>query len=268
MAALYSHTTRATGTTLTAAIYNADHENHITNGIPGQLDDYSANAAQMQSTADPGESGSESLATSLAGELERIRFILKEMGGNRTQWYTSGWEIGSGLLDANGNELLKFAKVASAVNELTATNAATGSGPILSATGGDSNIDINLTPKGTGDVVVNGDLRVTGATQTQNSKSENYTLVAADANNIVLHPAADTNDRTFTIPANASVAYAVGTYIVFVNEVNSLTIAITSDTLALAGTSTTGSRTLAANGIAVAQKVTSTKWIINGTGLT
>lgn len=47
---------------------------------------------------------------------------------------------------------------ASAVNEFTSNNAAAGNGPTLSATGGDTNIDINLTPKGSGGVVVNGKL--------------------------------------------------------------------------------------------------------------
>lgn len=47
-------------------------------------------------------------------------------------------------------ETQKWAGVASAVNELTVTNAAAGSGPTLSATGGDTNIDMNVTPKGTG----------------------------------------------------------------------------------------------------------------------
>jgi hypothetical protein len=94
MPALYSHTTRADGLVLTASIYNADHVNHITNGIPAQLDDYSSNAVQMQTTADPGEVGTESLATSLAGELERSRFMLKELGSlmqgsTLAQWYTS-----------------------------------------------------------------------------------------------------------------------------------------------------------------------------------
>jgi len=86
MAALYTHTTRATGLTLTAAIYNSDHQNHIDNGIPTQLDDYSTNVAQMQNTTDPGEVSSESLATSLSGELDRIRFTINEMKGT-TQWY-------------------------------------------------------------------------------------------------------------------------------------------------------------------------------------
>jgi hypothetical protein len=58
----------------------------------------------------------------------------------------------TGVNDTNGNELLKVTATASAVNELTLANAATGSGPTLSATGDDTNIDINITPKGTGEV--------------------------------------------------------------------------------------------------------------------
>jgi len=53
-----------------------------------------------------------------------------------------------------------------------------------------------------------------------------------------------------------------------VNEINTLTIAIATDTLVLAGAGTTGSRLLAANGIATALKIGATKWIISGTGLT
>lgn len=86
MAGLYSHTTRTTGTTLTAAIYNTDHQNHINNSVPLQFDDYSVSVAEMQTTTDPGEVGSESQATTLAGELARLRFILKEMRGC-DQWY-------------------------------------------------------------------------------------------------------------------------------------------------------------------------------------
>lgn len=89
MPALYSHTTRATGTVLTATIYNGDHQNHIDNGVPGQLDDYSSTAGQMQTATNPGGIGSESLATSLAGELERVRYVLKQLR-NGDQWYAQG----------------------------------------------------------------------------------------------------------------------------------------------------------------------------------
>ena len=88
MAGLYSHTTRASGLILTAAIYNTDHQNHITNHVPDQMDDYSATVSQMRTQTDPGESGTESQPSTLAGELERIRFILAEITGN-TYWYES-----------------------------------------------------------------------------------------------------------------------------------------------------------------------------------
>jgi hypothetical protein len=104
----------------------------------------------------------------------------------------------------------------------------------------------------------------------QNSQSAPYTLVLADSGKHILHPSADTSARTITIPANSSVAFAVGTAVTFINQDSAgvMTIAITTDTMRLAGAGTTGSRTLAANGIATAIKVTSTEWIISGTGLT
>lgn len=101
-----------------------------------------------------------------------------------------------------------------------------------------------------------------------NSQSTAYTLVLADSGKTILHPASDNNARTFTIPANSSVAYPVGTAITFVNLINTVTIAITTDTLYLAGDGSTGSRTLAAYGVASAVKVASTTWIISGNGLT
>lgn len=101
----------------------------------------------------------------------------------------------------------------------------------------------------------------------QNSQSADYTAVAADSGKHIYHPVADDNPRTFTIPANASVAFAIGTAITFVNDQNTVTVAITSDVLVWAEDGSTGSRTLAENGIATAVKVTSTRWIISGTGL-
>jgi hypothetical protein len=101
-----------------------------------------------------------------------------------------------------------------------------------------------------------------------NAQSANYTAVLADAGKAIYHPIADNNARTFTIPANASVAYTIGTVISFVNLINTVTIAITTDTMYLAGPGTTGSRTLAAYGCCTALKVDTTTWIISGTGLT
>lgn len=75
-----------------------------------------------------------------------------------------------GMLDVNGfglgdgtRELLTFTENGLAVNHLNIANAATGSGPTLSAAGDDANIDLNLIGKGTGQVVVGSGLSVTGA---------------------------------------------------------------------------------------------------------
>ena len=103
-----------------------------------------------------------------------------------------------------------------------------------------------------------------------NSQSADYTAVLADSGKTILHPSADTTTRTFTIPANSSVAYPVGTVLTFVNQNGAgvVTIAITTDTMRLSPAGTTGSRTLAANGVATCVKLTSTEWIITGSGLT
>jgi hypothetical protein len=102
----------------------------------------------------------------------------------------------------------------------------------------------------------------------QNAQSAAYGILASDAGKSIVHPITDNNARTFTIPANGSVAFPVGTTITFINMINTVTIAITTDTMYLAGAGTTGSRTLAAYGVATAIKVTSTSWIISGNGLT
>jgi hypothetical protein len=103
----------------------------------------------------------------------------------------------------------------------------------------------------------------------QNSQSAAYTTVLADSGKCIYHPTTDANARTFTIAANSSVAYPIGTVIQFVNMTSQVvTIAINTDTMYLAGTGTTGSRSLAQYGVANAMKMTSTTWIITGSGLT
>jgi sugar lactone lactonase YvrE len=103
----------------------------------------------------------------------------------------------------------------------------------------------------------------------QNSQSAAYTLVLADAGKHIFHPSTDANARTYTIPANSSVAYPIGTAITFINMTSQVvTIAITTDTMYLSAAGTTGSRSLAQYGSATAIKMTSTTWLISGSGLT
>ena len=98
----------------------------------------------------------------------------------------------------------------------------------------------------------------------QNIKSADYTLVIGDAGKQIFHPVADTNVRTYTIPANASVAFPIGTVVLFTveNSGTAVTISITSDTLVF-GAGTTGSLVVAPNNTLMAIKVTATKWMAN-----
>jgi hypothetical protein len=100
-------------------------------------------------------------------------------------------------------------------------------------------------------------------------QATDYTLTLTDGGKHIYHPAADTTGRTWTVPANASVAFAVGTAITLVNAPGAglVTLAITSDTLYLSGSGETGSRLLEASGIATLLKVGPTLWIISGVGL-
>lgn len=131
MAGLYTHITRATGTILTAAIYNADHQNHIDNDIPAMMDDYSVNLAQMQAQVDPGELGTENLATSLAGEIERFRFALKELKGT-TYWYESAVNL---ALISSANVFTQPQTITNNSAAITLTlNSNQGSGPLINLT--------------------------------------------------------------------------------------------------------------------------------------
>lgn len=100
-----------------------------------------------------------------------------------------------------------------------------------------------------------------------NPQSAAYSTVLADSGKSIDHPASDANARTFTI--DGSVAYPDGTCISFSNmAAQATTIAITTDTMYLAGTGSTGNRSLAQYGMATARKVLSGVWLISGVNLT
>lgn len=100
----------------------------------------------------------------------------------------------------------------------------------------------------------------------QNSQSAAYTFALSDCGKHVLHPSADTTARTFTIDSNTNLALPLGCAITIVNQNAGgvITVAITSDTMRLAGAGTTGSRMMAANCIATVLKIVATEWIISG----
>lgn len=89
------------------------------------------------------------------------------------------------ITDDSGNEYIKFSKSASAVNEITVTNTATGTSPLISATGGDTNLDLRLSGKGTGKVY-----HSTGAYQALQSTGDGATVTfdmsASNINSVTL----------------------------------------------------------------------------------
>lgn len=127
--------------------------------------------------------------------------------------------------------------------------------------------DVLMTPERTAEAIAA--LAITGVPLSR-SVSNTLTFAASDNGKFVLHPSSDASARTWTIDSNANLPLAVGTAITIVNGngAGALTIAITSDTLRLAGSTSTGSRTVAANGIATILKVGTTEWYITGTGVT
>ena len=99
------------------------------------------------------------------------------------------------------------------------------------------------------------------------AKTASYTVVLGDSGKTILLSSG--SSVTFTIDSNANVPYDTGTVLTFINmSSSSLSIAITSDTMYLAGTGSQGTRTLAQYGIATAIKMTSNTWLISGNGLT
>src|SRR3990172_6240395 len=87
MPGLYSRIKNwVSGEILTHTDLNAEFDNVINNFVPQQEDDYSTNIAQMQTNTDPYPGSVESLPTSMAGELERLRYLIKQITGE-AQWY-------------------------------------------------------------------------------------------------------------------------------------------------------------------------------------
>jgi len=177
---------------------------------------------------------------------------------------------GTGLTSL-GTGVATFLATPSSANLAAALTDETGSGANVFATSPTLVTPILGTPtSGTlSNCTVDGTNSVGFLNIPQNSQSAAYTLVLADAGKHIFHPSTDANARTYTIPANSSVAYPIGTALTFINMTSQVvTIAITTDTMYLSSAGTTGSRSLAQYGSATAIKMTSTTWLISGSGLT
>ena len=98
---------------------------------------------------------------------------------------------GGFIADANGNESLVFGTTSSAVNDVKITNAATGNDPLIAANGGDTNIDLAISPKGSGELVI-GTGSATGA------------ITTSGAYDLVLDTNSGTNSGSITITDGAN----------------------------------------------------------------
>ena len=107
--------------------------------------------------------------------------------------------------DENGNEQIIFQTTSSAVNQFDVTNAATGNAPKLSATGGDSNIDLEIEAKGTGHVTVRGNSN-SGAIQFNCESNSHGQILKAQP-----HSAAVTNEMLLPDGANSTLVSLVAT---------------------------------------------------------
>jgi hypothetical protein len=100
-----------------------------------------------------------------------------------------------------------------------------------------------------------------------NGQAADYTLVLGDAGKTIRFTGS-TAAQTYTIPANGSVAYPIGTMIGVTNDGSvAISLAITTDTMTWGADNTTGTRTLAAGADAVIHKTTATTWKVNGSAL-
>ena len=114
-----------------------------------------------------------------------------QLGGNLdTNSFMIDFDTSHGIRDENGNEQLFFSTTSSAVNYVNVTNAATGNDPKVAAAGDDSNIDLQIAPKGSGELVVG-----TG--------SAAPTITSAGAYDLTLDTNSGTNSGTITITDGA-----------------------------------------------------------------
>jgi hypothetical protein len=181
---------RSTGTAGNAASWGAlDLAN--SNSVTGALDE--TNGGTGQTTYATGDT----LYASAPNTLSKLTFndyATYVAGATAPMWSTSIYATSILVPDASGESFLNFNDVATAVNQFTITNAATGTNPILSATGTDTNIGIDLLTKGTGLVNIRGNSTQGGGVSFFEDTDNGTNTVTLNA------PASITANRSWFLP--------------------------------------------------------------------
>jgi len=149
-----------------------------------------------------------SISSALGGITDVVADTTPQLGGNLdTNSHNILIDDAHFIADENGNEQIIFQTTASAVNQFDVTNAATGNSPELSATGGDTNISLKITPKGSGQVLLDGNVGVeSGLIDLKNSGSRSQIkfyceFSNAHAQTLQAAPHSQSASNTLTLPS-------------------------------------------------------------------
>ena len=140
-------------------------------------------------------------------------------------------KLATSVLDSNSNELLLLTATGSAVNEITLANAATNNSPSLTASGGDANVDLTLAGKGTGKVIVTGDLQISGDDLFMTTNTAGHLLIGDGTN---YNPTALSGDVT----VNGSGVTAIGA-VITTSQIAAGTLVLDSEGIASNDNNTT-----------------------------
>ena len=226
------------------------------------------------------------IANTFAGTVTSDSRVAMRRGGNNFEWGhpTAAYVATLGAEAGSGAPFWLIGGEAGTTNNTYRTRGILGAGARGNNLGGltfftltNSNAD-NQSPTDRLTLLASGELQLTDVGPTsalaagyrgapRQRQDGNYTLVLADAGKSIVGYGSASS--TWTIPADASVGFPIGTVITFCNMRSvSISIAITSDIMYLSPGGTTGTRTLASYGMATAVKVDSVNWLISGSGLT
>lgn len=213
--ALFARIKTWTAEVLNFADLNAEIQNILDKLIPIWIDDHSSSVSQMQLQTSPGAQGSESQATSLAGEIERLRFVIQRMlGSNTTYWYDAP---GSSLSDLSAGLSFPNNRIVSG-----AVRSASDSFPIFLTADGTAN-SVTLNAASTNFVyrvdgveyTLSSDVQLTGLSQAPSSNNTALLNDGSASNQNETRIYGENNTKIIMDTAGSEITSIVGDYQAF-----------------------------------------------------